>query len=50
MNEQQRLIKEKNNVITLMGAFIKSKGFSVDDFDEWVSEDWHIGDEKYKIR
>lgn len=50
MNEQQRLIKEKNNVITLMGAFIKSKGFSVDDFDEWVSEDWHISDEKYKIR
>ena len=50
LNEQQGLIREKNNVITLMGAFIKSKGFSVGDFDEWLSGDWHIGDEKYKIR
>ena len=50
LNEQQELIEEKSNVIILMGAFIKSKGFSVNDFDEWVSEDWHIGDEKYKMR
>lgn len=50
VNEQQGIIEEKSNVIILMGAFIKSKGFSVNDFDEWVSEDWHIGDEKYKMR
>lgn len=50
VNEQQATIEEKSNVIILMGAFIKSKGFSVNDFDEWVSEDWHIGDEKYKMR
>ena len=42
--EQQSIIEEKSNVITLMGAFIKSKGFSVDDFNEWISKDWHIGD------
>lgn len=49
IDEQQALIEDKSNVIILMGAFIKSKGFSVDDFDEWISEDWHIGDEKYKL-
>lgn len=43
LNEQQELIGEKSNTITLMGAFIKSKGFSVDDFNEWISEDWNIG-------
>ena len=41
VNEQQGIIEEKNNVITLMGAFIKNNGFSIDDFDEWISKDWY---------
>lgn len=46
VNEQQGIIEDKSNVIILMGAFIKSKGFSVDDFNEWISKDWHnIGDD-----
>lgn len=45
LNEQQGIIEEKNNVITLMGAFIKNNGFSIDDFNEWISKDWHnVGD------
>ena len=45
LNEQQGIIEEKNNVIVLMGAFIKSNGFSIDDFNEWISKDWHnVGD------
>ena len=45
LNEQQSIIEEKNNVIRLMGAFIKSNGFSIDDFNEWISNDWHnVGD------
>jgi hypothetical protein len=45
VNEQQGIIEEKNNVITLMGAFIKNNGFSIDDFNEWISKDWHnVGD------
>ena len=45
LNEQQGIIEEKNNVITLMGAFIKSNGFSIDDFNGWISKDWHnVGD------
>ena len=47
LNGQQELIEEKSNAITLMGAFIKSKGFSVDDFDEWISKDWHNANESY---
>ena len=46
LNEQQELIEEKSNAITLMGAFIKSKGFSIDDFDEWISKDWHNAKER----
>lgn len=46
LNEQQSIIEDKSNVIILMGAFIKSKGFSVDDFNEWISKDWHhVGDD-----
>ena len=45
LNEQQDIIEEKNKVIRLMGAFIKSKGFSVNDFDEWISKDWHNVDD-----
>lgn len=46
VNEQQGIIEDKSNVIILMGAFIKSKGFSVDDFNEWISKDWHnVGDD-----
>ena len=41
LNEQQGIIEEKNNVITLMGAFIKNNGFSIDDFNEWISKDWY---------
>lgn len=48
INEQQAIIEEKNNVIILMGAFIKSKGFSVNDFDEWISKDWHNANERYE--
>ena len=45
LNEQQGIIEEKNNVILLMGAFIKNNGFSIDDFNEWISKDWHnVGD------
>ena len=45
LNEQQGIIEEKNNVITLMGAFIKNNGFSIDDFNGWISKDWHnVGD------
>jgi len=45
LNEQRGIIEEKNNVITLMGAFIKNNGFSIDDFNEWISKDWHnVGD------
>ena len=42
VNEQQGIIEEKNNVITLMGAFIKNNGFSIDDFDEWISKDCDV--------
>ena len=45
VNEQQSIIEDKSNVIILMGAFIKSKGFSVNDFDEWISKDWYNVDD-----
>lgn len=48
VNEQQGIIEEENNVIILMGAFIKSKGFNVNDFDEWISKDWHNANERYE--
>ena len=38
VNEQQGIIEDKNNVIILMGAFIKSKGLSIDDFNEWIKK------------
>ncbi len=41
LNEQQGIIEEKNNVILLMGDFIKNNGFSIDDFNEWISKDWY---------
>ena len=45
LNEQQGIIEEKNNVIVLMGDFIKNNGFSIDDFNGWISKDWHnVGD------
>ena len=45
MSNKTDIIEEKNKVIRLMGAFIKSKGFSVNDFDEWISKDWHNVDD-----
>lgn len=48
LNKQQGIIEEKNKVIQVMGAFIKSKGFSVNDFDEWISKGWHNVDDKWR--
>ena len=41
LNDKELIYIEKDKLIRLLGEFIKSKGYTVDDFNEWlVNEKW----------